>query len=214
MLGSIPGRQYDGAGTRAGPRTSFVHVAGSRPGPRSRSFQPGQQGSGSPMPKTRPTSRTSQFLQTYTKGLTREDLQRLFTRDAREAYRFFARSMDEEALGREERDREADVPPPRRLAQDDRGDLVRHRRRRVAGRDDGRAIGAGGHQARPPKKKIFLEGEEGRAAAARRPMRDSRPITFRRKIFIYSFPTMAGLGFVSFARYVVRGRVFSSSSNP
>jgi serine phosphatase RsbU (regulator of sigma subunit) len=50
--------------------------------------------------KSRRPSRPSQFLQTYTKGLTREDVQRLFTRDAREAYRFFARSMDEEALGK------------------------------------------------------------------------------------------------------------------
>ena len=51
-------------------------------------------------PKPRRPSRTAQFLQTYTNGLTREDVQRLFTRDAREAYRFFARSMDEDALGR------------------------------------------------------------------------------------------------------------------
>jgi serine phosphatase RsbU (regulator of sigma subunit) len=45
-------------------------------------------------------SRPAQFFQTYTQGLTREDVQRLFTRDTREAYRFFARSMDEDALGR------------------------------------------------------------------------------------------------------------------
>ena len=51
------------------------------------------------MPKNpRRPSRPAQFLQNYTSGLTREDFQRLFTRDAREAYRFFARSMDEEAL--------------------------------------------------------------------------------------------------------------------
>ncbi len=38
------------------------------------------------------------FLDTYTHGLTREDLQRLFTRDTREAYRFFARGIDEAKL--------------------------------------------------------------------------------------------------------------------
>ena len=50
--------------------------------------------------KPRRPSRPAQFLQAYTHGLTREDVQRLFTRDTREAYRFFARSMDEDALGR------------------------------------------------------------------------------------------------------------------
>jgi phosphoserine phosphatase RsbU/P len=42
--------------------------------------------------------RSRAFLNAYTHGLTREDLQRLFTRDTREAYRFFARNIDEEAL--------------------------------------------------------------------------------------------------------------------
>jgi phosphoserine phosphatase RsbU/P len=50
--------------------------------------------------KPRRPSRPAKFLQTYTQGLKREDVQRLFTRDTREAYRFFARSMDEEALGK------------------------------------------------------------------------------------------------------------------
>jgi serine phosphatase RsbU (regulator of sigma subunit) len=50
--------------------------------------------------KPRVPSRPRQFLETYTRGLTREDVQRLFTRDTREAYRFFARSMDEDALGK------------------------------------------------------------------------------------------------------------------
>jgi sigma-B regulation protein RsbU (phosphoserine phosphatase) len=53
-----------------------------------------------PPPGPRRPSRPAQFIQTYMRGLTAEDLQRLFTRDAREAYRFFARSMDEEALGK------------------------------------------------------------------------------------------------------------------
>jgi sigma-B regulation protein RsbU (phosphoserine phosphatase) len=38
------------------------------------------------------------FLDAYTHGLKREDLQRLFTRDTREAYRFFARKIDEREL--------------------------------------------------------------------------------------------------------------------
>jgi len=43
-------------------------------------------------------SRLADFFDTYTKDLTADDLQRLFTRDAREAYRFFTRGMDAEAL--------------------------------------------------------------------------------------------------------------------
>jgi phosphoserine phosphatase RsbU/P len=42
--------------------------------------------------------RARDFLDAYTHGLKREDLQRLFTRDTREAYRFFARNIDEESL--------------------------------------------------------------------------------------------------------------------
>ncbi|HEX7486498.1 MAG TPA: PP2C family protein-serine/threonine phosphatase [Vicinamibacterales bacterium] len=42
--------------------------------------------------------RSRSFLDAYTHGLKREDLQRLFTRDTREAYRFFARNFDEDAL--------------------------------------------------------------------------------------------------------------------
>jgi serine phosphatase RsbU (regulator of sigma subunit) len=42
--------------------------------------------------------RSRAFLDAYTHGLRREDLQRLFTRDTREAYRFFARNIDEESL--------------------------------------------------------------------------------------------------------------------
>jgi phosphoserine phosphatase RsbU/P len=43
--------------------------------------------------------RSRAFLEAYTHGLEPDDLPRLFTRDAREAYRFFARNIDEEALG-------------------------------------------------------------------------------------------------------------------
>jgi phosphoserine phosphatase RsbU/P len=42
--------------------------------------------------------RSRSFLDAYTHGLKREDLQRLFTRDTREAYRFFARGFDENSL--------------------------------------------------------------------------------------------------------------------
>jgi sigma-B regulation protein RsbU (phosphoserine phosphatase) len=42
--------------------------------------------------------RLADFLDTYTKDLKAEDLQRLFTRDTREAYNFFARHVDFAAL--------------------------------------------------------------------------------------------------------------------
>ena len=45
-------------------------------------------------------SRLVNFFDTYTKDVTAEDLQRLFTRDAREAYKFFTRGMDAEAMQR------------------------------------------------------------------------------------------------------------------
>jgi serine phosphatase RsbU (regulator of sigma subunit) len=48
--------------------------------------------------KRRLADNARSFLDTYTHGLTREDLQRLFTRDTREAYRFFARGFDESKL--------------------------------------------------------------------------------------------------------------------
>ena len=39
-------------------------------------------------------SRLADFFDSYTKDLTAEDLQRLFTRDTRDAYKFFTRSLD------------------------------------------------------------------------------------------------------------------------
>jgi sigma-B regulation protein RsbU (phosphoserine phosphatase) len=42
--------------------------------------------------------RARDFFDTYTKDLTAEDLQRLFTRDTREAYEFFTRGIDPAAL--------------------------------------------------------------------------------------------------------------------
>lgn len=43
-------------------------------------------------------SRLPAFVGTYTKDLTAEDLQKLFTRDTREAYKFFARGVDADRL--------------------------------------------------------------------------------------------------------------------
>ena len=52
------------------------------------------------MTRRRARARLTDFVDTYTRDLKAEDLQRLFTRDTREAYRFFARNIDLEALGR------------------------------------------------------------------------------------------------------------------
>jgi hypothetical protein len=38
------------------------------------------------------------FFESYTRGLTSRDIERLFTRDAPEAYRFFSRTIDLERL--------------------------------------------------------------------------------------------------------------------
>ena len=46
------------------------------------------------------TSRLNDFFDNYTKDLTADDLQRLFTRDTRDAYKFFTRGKDAEALAR------------------------------------------------------------------------------------------------------------------
>ncbi|HEY3380618.1 MAG TPA: PP2C family protein-serine/threonine phosphatase [Vicinamibacterales bacterium] len=48
--------------------------------------------------KSKLPDRARAFLEAYTHGLKREDLPRLFTRDTREAYRFFARRIDEDTL--------------------------------------------------------------------------------------------------------------------
>ena len=45
-----------------------------------------------------PPRRFRAFVETYTRDLKAEDLQRLFTRDTREAYRFFARHIDATGL--------------------------------------------------------------------------------------------------------------------
>jgi sigma-B regulation protein RsbU (phosphoserine phosphatase) len=42
--------------------------------------------------------RLSDFVDAYTRDLTADDFQRLFTRDARDAYKFFTRGVDGEAL--------------------------------------------------------------------------------------------------------------------
>jgi len=46
----------------------------------------------------RTASRWQTFVDTYTKDLTADDLQRLFTRDTRDAYRFFTRGLNDDAL--------------------------------------------------------------------------------------------------------------------
>lgn len=47
-----------------------------------------------------PKTRARQILEFYARDLTGDDVQRLFTRDTRDAYRFFARDIDREALAR------------------------------------------------------------------------------------------------------------------
>jgi len=44
--------------------------------------------------------RIQDFVQTYTRDLTAEEFQRLFTRDTRDAYRYFARGLDPDALNK------------------------------------------------------------------------------------------------------------------
>ncbi|MEW5984971.1 MAG: PP2C family protein-serine/threonine phosphatase [Acidobacteriota bacterium] len=44
--------------------------------------------------------RIRSFYDTYTKGLTPEEFQRVFTRDTREAYRYFTRGIDRQQLAR------------------------------------------------------------------------------------------------------------------
>ena len=45
-----------------------------------------------PLPRT--PGGSGRFFEAYTQGLTTADLERLFTRDTPEAYRFFSRSID------------------------------------------------------------------------------------------------------------------------
>ena len=48
--------------------------------------------------KTPRTDRAREWFDTYTRDLSAEDLQRLFTHDTRDAYRFFSRGLDEDQL--------------------------------------------------------------------------------------------------------------------
>lgn len=52
------------------------------------------------MPARKPSlaERSRSFLDAYTQGLKGQDLHRLFTRDTREAYRFFTKNIDERPL--------------------------------------------------------------------------------------------------------------------
>src|SRR5689334_25305613 len=45
-------------------------------------------------------SRWQTFVDTYTKDLTAEEFQRLFTRDTRDAYKFLTRGIDDETINR------------------------------------------------------------------------------------------------------------------
>ncbi len=51
-----------------------------------------------PLPRT--PGEQSRFFEAYTQGLTTLELERLFTRDAPEAYRFFSRQIDRDALSK------------------------------------------------------------------------------------------------------------------
>src|SRR3954465_3338853 len=51
-------------------------------------------------PASHRPSRLADFFDSYTKDLTAEDLQRLFTRDTRDAYKFFTRHRDADAMQR------------------------------------------------------------------------------------------------------------------
>src|ERR1700681_4582608 len=65
---------------------------------------PGRKGENPAGPSTvnrkprRARHRIQKFFETYTRDLKAEDLQRLFTRDTKEAYRFFARHIDVSSL--------------------------------------------------------------------------------------------------------------------
>src|ERR1700755_1042256 len=48
------------------------------------------------MPST--SDRAAGWVHTYTRDMSREDLERLFTHDTREAYEFFARGLDDDEL--------------------------------------------------------------------------------------------------------------------
>ena len=48
-----------------------------------------------------PPDRAPSFLDAYTRDLTQADLQRLFTRDTADAYRYFTRHVDAKKLAAE-----------------------------------------------------------------------------------------------------------------
>jgi len=61
-------------------------------------FSAGWVGTGNPGTVSRSRARLVAFFETYTRGLTADDLHRLFTRDTRDAYQFFTRGTDREAF--------------------------------------------------------------------------------------------------------------------
>jgi phosphoserine phosphatase RsbU/P len=50
--------------------------------------------------KSSGTDRAKEWFDTYTRDLSSEDLQRLFTHDTRDAYKFFSRGLDEDQVAR------------------------------------------------------------------------------------------------------------------
>ena len=46
------------------------------------------------------TDRVRDFYNVYTRGFSAEEFQRLFTRDTRDAYRYFSRGIDRRSSGR------------------------------------------------------------------------------------------------------------------
>src|SRR5262249_55191563 len=58
----------------------------------------GRTGTRDPEALNAPQNRLAEFFDTYTRDLKADDLQRLFTRDTAEAYRFFTRHVDADAL--------------------------------------------------------------------------------------------------------------------
>ncbi len=68
------------------------------PGTKNREPGTKNQEPGTLNPEPRTHSSLSDFFDTYTKDLTADDLQRLFTRDTREAYKFFTRGVQTDAF--------------------------------------------------------------------------------------------------------------------
>ena len=97
----VPDRRA-GQGARPHHRHRHAHARGAAV--RARRVRQGRPGARAHLVVTTtatvPSVALADFFDSYTKDLTAEDLQRLFTRDTREAYRFFTRGLDADALQR------------------------------------------------------------------------------------------------------------------